>query len=487
MGGAGPISKESVRGSVGYSAVGNLGTKIFSFLGFIALARLLTPHEFGLMAMVSIFTAFTRIFIELGMDSALIYQQRATDRHYSTAFWINLLMGLVFFLLMAISAELIAGFFEADELEAVVKVSAIVFILNSLAIVPFALIKKRRLFKQVARIEITSVFLGLIVAVMMAYQGYGVWALVANLLVVALAHVGLCMAFAQWRPQWSFGWAELRELWSFSAYLMVTNIFNYVVRNIDNVLVGKMLGSHTLGAYKYAFEVASIPAALIRGAFTRVFFASYSEFQDDKPRIKAMHLKASRFVAFLMFPVMLGLSVSADYFVLAVLGDKWGQMGGVLSFFAVIMMFNSVNIMNSALYLSQGKTKLQLKVNIFLRTTVILGIVIGIQFGLEGLLWGYLIAYLINIGPAFYFSGRLVGISLTDAVSNLGPAVISSLLMASFIYAIREMAGLEPGSIVSLIVLILVGVASYALVSFFIQKRLCREVLDEMKLRPGRA
>jgi len=483
MGGVGSISKESVRGSVGYSAVGNLGTKIFSFLGFIALARLLTPHEFGLMAMVSIFTAFTRIFIELGMDSALIYQQRATDRHYYTAFWINLFMGLVFFLLMVISAELIAGFFEADELVAVVKVSAIVFILNSLAIVPFALIKKRRLFKQVARIEITSVFLGLIVAVTMAYQGYGVWALVANLLVVALAHVGLCMAFAQWRPQWDFGWAELRELWSFSAYLMVTNIFNYAVRNIDNVLVGKMLGSHALGAYKYAFEIASMPTALIRGVFTRVFFSSYSEFQDDKPRIKTMHLKASRFVAFLIFPTMLGLSVSADHFVLTLLGEQWRQMGHILSFLAVMMLFNSVGIMNSSLYLSQGKTKLQFKVNMFLRTNVILGIVIGIQFGLEGLLWGYLIAYLFNICPAFYFSGRLVGISLANVASNLGSVVTSSLLMAAIIYAVREVASLEPGSMVSLMVIVLVGVASYALISLLFQRDLCREVLEEMRPR----
>ncbi|MDX8411662.1 MAG: lipopolysaccharide biosynthesis protein [Mariprofundaceae bacterium] len=476
-----------MRESVGFSAAGSMGVKIVSLLGFIVLARLLSPHEFGLMAMIAIFTALATILIELGMDSALIHNQRATDRHYSTAFWVNLLMGAVFCLLMVAAAGQIASFFNADELANVAKVSAMVFILNSLAIVPFALIKKRRQFRLVARVEVVSTVCGLVVAMVMAFLGYGVWALVANLLVVALVQVVLCFMFAHWHPQWNWGRVELAELWSYSGYLIGTNIFNYAVRNIDNLLVGKMLGIQALGAYKYAFQIASMPTALVAGVFNRVFFSSYSEFRDDKPRIKSMHLKASRLIAFLLFPAMLGLGVIADYFVLAVLGEKWIQMGYILSFFAIIMLFNSVGVMNSVLYLSQGKTSFQFKVTVFLRINVILGIVIGIQYGLDGLLWGYLIAYLINIGPAFYFSGKLVGISLVDVASNLGSVVTSSLLMAAIIYAVREMASLEPGSIVSLMVLILVGAVSYTLISFLLQRKLCREVLDEMKPWPGRA
>jgi PST family polysaccharide transporter len=479
---ADPGKSKSVKQSIGYSAVGSLGTNIISLLGFIVLARILSPDEYGLMAIVAILTAFATIFIELGMDAALIHNQQATERHYSTAFWVNLAMGVLFCGISVLAAESVAAFFDASELVSIIRISSIVFILNSMSIVPFALLKKRKHFRNVAKVELVSVILGFILAVVMALKGFGVWALVANLLCTATVRTIFCFVASHWMPQWTYGWKEFSELWSYSSYLFGTYIFNYAIRNVDNIMVGKLLGAHALGAYKYAYQIASFPATVVNGIFHRVFFSSYAEFQDDKTRIKVMHLKITRMVAFFTFPAMLGLGSIADHFVLTVLGEKWSRMAIVLPFLTVILLIDTVGVLNTSLFLSQGKTKQLFWLTALIRSTIIFGVVIGIQFGLEGLLWGLLLAKIVSFYPVFHVSGRMVDIRVSEFLRNLAGVIGSSLFMVAVLFMLQDMYALQAGSFMILATLIVAGTLSYAIISLIFQRQLCRELTVSLRI-----
>jgi len=261
---------------------------------------------------------------------------------------------------------------------------------------------------------------GLIVGIVLAISEFGVWSLVALIISTSLLRVLLGFLFSQWRPEFTFLKTEFMLLFKFGVFLTGTRIYALTAVNIDKFLIGKMLSAPLLGAYRLAFQIVELPSQLVGGVFHRVFFSVYSSLGNDKKKIREKHLLATRSVAFFTFPGLLGLSILADRFVVVLLGNQWIDMAPILASLAVISLFRNVGVLNDLLYLSQGETRLQFKVGFFLRTNVIIAIVIGIQYGINGLLLGLLLARMVNFYPAYYFSGRLVGISVRDVSRNLG-------------------------------------------------------------------
>ena len=247
---------------------------------------------------------------------------------------------------------------------------------------------------------------------------------------------------------------------------------------MDNILIGKFIGAQALGAYKYAYMLASLPMQVLSIVFNRVFFASYAELQHDKLRIKLIHLKALRLVTFFTFPAMLGLNILADDLVLAFLGEKWIAMGYPLAFLSIILLMGTVAILNQPLYLALGHTKLQFKISIFCRVNLLTGIFFGMYYGgLKGLLWGMVLARIVNFYPSFYFVGRLVGIRVWEFLQNLAGIVITGLGMFVILAMLQKSIDLATGSVLSLIILIGAGVISYLTLSLLFQKETCRDVV----------
>jgi len=467
--------QETLKQSIGFSALGSVGTQVVSLLSFIILARLLSPHEFGLMAMVAIFTSFAAIFIEMGMGAALIHDQEATEEHESTVFWFNLGLSILCLMLIMMCSSSIAVFFHEPELNKILLITAFLLPLNALAIVPMAKLQKGHAFKKVAVAELGAMACGVLLAIILAMQGFGVWALVLNLLLVACVKVILLFFLSGWSPRLICKKDRLAELWPYSSYLMGTGIANYFITNVDSALIGRLLGSGALGSYKYAYQLATAPGLLVSSVFSRVFFASYARYKEDKEKIKRIHFKAIRMIAFCTFPMLATLAMVADPFVLTILGDQWQSMGHILSFMCVIFMLDSIGGMNNPLFLSQGKTKALFWLTVVLRSNLILAMVIGIQFGLDGLLWGLLIAKLINFFPVYVIVGKTIGFSVFSFVQNIMRPFGCSLVIVSILYCVQRM-DFPLSSLMSLCLYTFIAIVVYLFASAVFQKETLHDI-----------
>jgi len=469
---------ETTRQSLSYSAIGDVATKLALVSGYVVLARFLTPLEFGLMAIIAIFTAFIGVLNNLGFDAAIIQHPETVESRNHTAFWTNVLIGAVTAGGMFLSAGLISEFFSGDELQLIVKVSSVVLLLNAIANVPLSLLKKHRKFRLVAKAELGASMGGLILGIVLAILEFGVWSLVAMVVTTSLLRVVLGFAFSKWRPEFIFLKEEFIHLFKFGVFLTGTRLFGLTTVNIDKFLIGKMSTASLLGAYRLAFQIVELPTQVVGGVFHRVFFSVYSSFGNDRKKIREIHLLATRGVAFFTFPGLLGLSILAERFVAIFLGNQWVDMTPIIAFLAVISLFGNVGVLNDLLFLSQGETRLQFKLGFFLGTNVIIGIVIGIQYGINGLLWGLLLAKMLNFYPAYYFSGRLVGITVWDVIQNLGGIVLVSIMMMFILYGIQISWDAEVDSWLAFFLLTLTGVCSYLGLSYLFMRERCREIYN---------
>lgn len=471
---------ENTAQSLAYSAMGDLGSRILILVGYIVLARFLTPAEFGLITIVAVLIAILGVIVDLGFGAAIIQRQDVTDSRTQTAFWTNTLSGTVLSCLMFLSAGQVAGFFGTPDLEFVVEAAAVVLVLNGMTVVPLSLLMKRREFRKVALVELAAGISGVGLGIVLAVSGFGVVALVAMMVSSSLLKLVLSYRYSGWRPHWAYTRRDLEELASYGLPLSATRLYTQVAVNVDKLLIGKMLSTSLLGAYRLAFQIVELPTRVIAGIFHRVFFSVYVDHGDDVDRIRKTHLLATRSVAFFTFPALLGISVLSERFVLVFLGQGWIEMAPILSFLAIISLFRNVGVLNDVLYLSQGATGLQFKVVLLLRTVVILGVVIGVQFGITGLLWGLLVARVLNFIPAYHFSGKLVGISVPDVLNNLWAIVGLSLLMFVLLHWVQSWLPAAPDSPTAFLLLVLFGAAVYLASSYLFMRDQFNEILANL-------
>jgi O-antigen/teichoic acid export membrane protein len=376
--------------------------------------RLLTPSTFGLMGMVTVFTGFAAIFGDFGFASALIQKSDTSEEHFTSIFWLNLSLGLGLTLLFIVIAPLLSTFFGVPALLPLTAVIALNFLIVSPAWVPLALLQKRLAFKQLALIDLTALLLSGITAIGMAVGGFHVWSLVGQAIIFSLTRSFLLWQFAHWHPRGRIQGALVRELMAFSAQTTVFSVCNYCIRNADNFLVAKLLGKEALGLYSRAYSLMLMPLTVVSNKISAILFPAFSSIQTERQRIAAIYLRTVRLIAMLTFPMMTGLFLCADVFVLSVFGSPWKGIIPLLQIFAIVGTIESIGTLNGSLYLSQGQTKLRLHVLAVVGPLAILAIVVGSHWGIRGVAMAYAIYSLLVAIPSMVIPLRLVGLTIID-------------------------------------------------------------------------
>jgi len=420
---------------IAWSVVSRVGRLALTFVIGVILARLLSPREFGLIAMVTVITSFASIFAELGFSAALVQKQDVTQVHLSSVFWLNLGAGLLLTLIFMAGAPLIAYFYKEPMLAPLTMLISTNFFISSLNIVQNTLLSKSLDFRTLSIVEITALLISGAVAIAMAATGYGVWSLAVQSVILSVVTAIMLWVQGKWRPNFLFRWTAVQDLLGFSLSLFGTKVLNYWVRNIDYLLIGRFLGTNPLGIYNKAYEVMLFPLTSVSRVLSRVMFPSFSIIQEDKSRVASLYLQMTRTIALVTFPMMLGLFVTVESFVLVIFGPQWAGMIPILRVLSLVGMTQSIGTLNGNLYLSQGRADLQFKVGLVLKTNAILGIVIGLQWGILGVAIGYAIASLINSYPSFYFAGRLVGLTYWQLLRNLSGVFGCAVVMAALVWA----------------------------------------------------
>jgi O-antigen/teichoic acid export membrane protein len=459
-----PDLKSQVTSGALWNGVGRVVQQIIQFGLSVLLARLLSPGDYGLMAMVMVFTSFAGMLADAGFNTALVQRKDINPVHGHTVFWITLLIGVLLLAGTFALAPFIADFYQTPALTNIFRVISINFVIGTFGNVPSAILQREMRFREIAKIETIALLLSGALAIGMALRGAGVWSLVAQPLLAAIVTALLRCRACRWFPKMVFCPKALKEIWGFSGHMFGFLFINYWSRNADNLIIGKFFGSVAVGLYSRAYGLMLLPITQINGVINQIMLPALCGIQDDKPRVARIYLRMVGLISLLSCPMMLGLFVVADSFVLTVYGEKWRGMVPVLQVLSLVGLIQSLVSSCGLLLQSQGRSDL-----LFYWWSLFNMLFIGsfVAGGLLGSVYSvavcYAVANILYSAPALVISGRAVDLPARKIVHAIAGPFFAALGMASAVYAVKCLlpASWPPGLI--LVLLMMVGIVSYAI------------------------
>ena len=446
---------------VSWKVIAQIVTQAIQLVVTVILARLLTPRDFGLAAMVVILTNFAAVVAPLGR-AAIIQKAAVSQELLSSVFWLNVFVGVVLTLIMIACAPFMALAYNEPSLFWLTILFSSTFIINSFGITHNALLQREIDFRSFAIMDITAYVIAGLASVFAAYSGLGVWSLVLQSVVFSLVCISFFWMRSPWRPDLYFRWHAIVEIMDFSVTMLLADVLVYWVRNVDNLLIGLVLGSGPLGIYSRAYAVMLIPINRVARVLSDVMFSSLSKIQDERAYVKNVFLKISRAVALISFPMMLGVLATAKYFVFCLFGPQWSEMVPVLKVLCLIGLIQSVMIFTRNIYLSQGKASVLLRVELPLQLIQVLGIIIGLKWGILGVAVGYAAASVVVSYPSLFFAGRLIGLGCWEYTLNLFGVLGCATAMATGVWYLGRLLPSGLASPVALAVEVCFGALVYS-------------------------
>ncbi len=480
--------KHQVLAGVMWNTVARIGQQAVQFALSVILARLLLPDDFGSIGMILVFTSFIGMFADAGFGSAVIQHSHISDRHLQSVFWFNLASGLFLSGVMFASAPILAGFYQEPVLLSLTRGLSPVFVLISVGLVPAALMQRRLQFQTIARISLVATLASGLIAVAMALLGAGVWSLAAQYLASYFVIAVLNLALSGWRPRRRFSWASLKELLGFTSNLLGFNFVNYWARNADNMLIGRFLGAAALGYYSRAYGLMLMPITQIISVVSNVMFAALSTIKEDQARVKDIFLRALGVISLLVFPLMAGLFVVAEPFVLVVFGEKWSPMIPTLRILALVGAVQAMVNPTGWLYLSQGRTDRMLRWGVARTVVVVAAIVLGLVLGtIETVALCYAAANLVLLYPDIAIPGRLVGMSFSDALGKVAGPLFGSVSMGLAVFGLGLLLSDRVAGWLELVLLSATGMIAYCAFAVGLRLPAWLEIVALVQERLGRS
>ncbi len=417
-----------------------------SFIVGIVLARLLTPDEYGLIGILSIFITFFEIIIDGGFANALIRKKEAKDIDYSTVFYTNLVLSLVMAGVLFACAKPIAHFFERDELIRLTQAMSPIIIINALAIVQRVRLTKRIDFKSQAIITFLSAIVSGGLGIFMAYNGYGVWALVAQQLSNATVNTVMLWIFNRWWPGFCFSGKSFIEMWNFGWKLLAGGLLNTLSGEIHSAVIGKIYAPATLGQYTRAHQFGSLLSSNISNVVAKVSYPVLSTIQDEPARLKSSYQRLIKTTVLPTFVLMMGLCAMAKPLLLLLIGPQWNDASVYLQILCFIMMMNPLHRLNISALLVTGRSDLNLRINVIKNLLIVFPVLVGIFTNIYWMLLSDLLKSLFCYFLNTYYSGPLLNYSIKEQFRDILPSFLIAVGAALPIYLI----GFLPFSILAL-------------------------------------
>ena len=455
------LKNKTVKGIV-WSSVERFSVQGIQFLVMIVMARLLTPKDYGLVGMVAIFIAVAQSLVDSGFSQALIRKQNRTETDNSTVFYFNIVVGILLYLVLFAIAPLVADFYDSPELTALMRVICLSVVFNSFVVVQRALLTVNIDFKTQAKASLTAAVVSGVIGIGMAYSGFSYWSIVAQQLVNLGLNTLLLWIFTRWRPRWIYSWGSFRELFTFGSKLMVSGLLDVVYRNMYLLVIGKVFTASSLGYYTRANQFAEFPSSNLTGIMQRVTYPVLCQIQDDDERLAQIYRRFLRLSAFLIFPLLVGLSAVAEPFVLLLLKEQWLFAATLLQIICFAMMWYPIHAINLNLLQVKGRSDLFLRLEIIKKAIAVLILCVTISMGLIAMCVGQILSSLIALIINTNYTGKLIQVGFLRQMRDLLPTLLLSLSMWGVVYGITSCLS---GIILQLIVGIIAGMVYYIALS----------------------
>lgn len=434
--------KQKAAASMVWTAFSKYSTMIIQFVSGIILARLLTPYDYGCIGMLSIFMVLAEAFIDGGFGSALIQKKCPTQEDYSTIFFWNLGMASVMYVILFISAPAIARFYDIPLLSSVLRVQALVLFIYAFNIIQKNQLRKTLNFKTLAIVSVGTSLVALGVTIYMAYSGFGVWALVAQNLIVAAIPAIVYWFYMKWRPIWTFSWKSFKELFGFGFYMFLTHLLNNFSNQIQGLLIGKVYNPSTMGYYSKAHGTEKLASTSVSSIMTQVTFPLYAQVQDDKNAMINMVKRLTMTLSYITFPLLFVLLLLAKPIFILLYSEKWLQSVPYFQVLCISGLAYCLQAVNNQTISAIGKSKVMFSWTVIKRVIGLCFIVGGLAFfGMKGLLIGVVLnswfSYMVNISLV----SKYVGYKWSRQLLDIMPPMVVSLIAAGVSYGCSWLTG----------------------------------------------
>lgn len=415
------------------SVIWTIGERVSSlgiqFVSGIILARLLSPSDYGCIGMIVIFTSISNVFISGGLGSALIQKKETTQSDYSTVFYWNLAVSLLCYFVLYVSAPSIAEFYRMPILSSVLRVQSLIIVIGALTVVQINLLKKQLKFRKISIVNMIAAIVSLSITILMAYNGYGVWALVAQYISMALIPMLLYWTTNKWFPSLIFSVKSFKELFGFGVFMMFTQLINNIGRNIEGLLIGRFYNASTLGLYTKGKSLEGIAMTGVSEALNQVTYPLYSQYQDNRQELCRLIKVFTLTVSVVMMPFAFVLILTAKPMFLILYSEKW--LGSVFYFQVLCLSGIAVSMqgINSLAIAAIGKSKKMMNYTLGKRIISITLLLLGLYFGgINGLLIAVVLESYISYFINGYLVSKYIGYTLHEQVKNLLPILMVAAL-----------------------------------------------------------
>jgi lipopolysaccharide exporter len=435
--------------------------RMLIFLRTLVLARLLAPDDFGLMAIATVVLLLFDQLTQPGFDAALVQRRGDVRDLFDTAWTFQVARSAAIGAVMVVAAPLIAGFFNAPESESILRVLSLAVVIRGLASISVVDIQRELAFDRYFVVEMSDWVIDVVVSIIAAVILGNVWALVLGVLAGAIARTATSYAIHPYRPRFRWVGVHARDLFRFGKWVMISSILAYITLNLDDILVGRMVGVAALGFYRMAYNFSQAPASEFSAVTSQVAFPTYSKLQDDLPRLRRAFLGTFHLVAFIALPLAAGTALVADDLTIGLLGPKWAPMIGALELLCIVGAVRALSGATGPLYAALDK--LPWATGFTLVGVIILSIVVVPLInwgGIDGAAASVAIAAVVSaIGPVTT-AYRLVRATFADVVQSLLFPALNTAIMALFVFGTRSILPNRPSAI-SFFVLAAVGMVVY--------------------------
>jgi teichuronic acid exporter len=463
------LKKQAVSG-VFWTTIQQFGKQGIAFFTSLILARLLSPQEFGLIAMISVFIALGDGVIKSGLTNSLIRSENLGESDYSTVFYFNLFGSFIVYGLLYFSAPFIAAFYNQSRLTEIIQVYGIIFILNAFSAVQLARLTKQMDFKTQMIVSLPSIIISSAVGIYMAYNGYGVWSLVWNSLIQSGLSTIQLWYHSKWIPIFKFSTEKFKYHFNYGFKIMLSGTIDILFTNIYAIIIGRYFIPAQVGFYNRASTLQMFPVVNFSMILSKVSFPLFAKIQHDNEKLKSVYKKLMQMVTFLIAPTLIFMGVLAEPLFRFLFTEKWlpaVPYFQILCYNGILYPLHSYNLQ---ILNVKGRSDLFLKLELIKKVIVVIMLVISFQFGIFGLLIGSTITSTIAFFLNNYYSGKYIGYNAFEQLKDVLPIVIIAAFSGSIIY-LTDTYVFKPNLIDFLRLLLnsLIGLILFIILSYYLK------------------
>lgn len=452
---------------VGWSFAGNAISYGITFIVGIILARLLTPDEYGLIGIVTVFITVFNAFVDSGFSSALIRKANAEKADYNTAFFTNLAFSIVLYFVLFLCAPVISSFFGRPELLAMIRVMGVVLIINAFSSIQYTILSKHLEFEKKSISTILASFISGGVGVWMAASGYGVWALVVQQLSKEFTYSILLWHLVRWTPSLQWSKHSFSYLWSFEWKMSASAVINSVAAQVGSFVIGKCYSPASLGQFSRSEQFASLFSSGLTSVAQQVSYPALSEIQNDKARLREAYRKVIKTTMFVTAIGMFALGAVAEPLIFCLIGPQWHDAAVYLPLICIEMSLYPLHAINLNMLQVQGRSELFLVLEVIKKIVLIPVLLVGIFMGIVPMLIAGIFAGIFCFFLNAHWSGKLLGYSARTQVKDVAPDYGIASLIATPIFLIKL---LPFSSWIILIFQFIIGVIIFIITNNFFKR-----------------